>query len=91
MRIDVHTHFQSLDFIKHLQGRNTLPKTLLEGGTYAVHCAPGLQIPSLPKMVDQEDMMVLLRLILAILLNFPLDLELSLRCMLLVGFEATRR
>ena len=43
MRIDVHTHFQSLDFIKRLQGRNTLPKTLLEGGTYAVQCAPGLQ------------------------------------------------
>ncbi len=42
-------------------------------------------------VLAQEDMMVLLRLILAILLNFPLDLELSLRCMLLVGFEATRR
>jgi hypothetical protein len=52
MRIDVHTHFQSLDFIKHLQDRNTLPKTLLEGGIYAVQCAPGLQLLSLPKMVD---------------------------------------
>src|SRR5215471_5138758 len=55
MRIDVHTHFQSLDFIKHLQGRNSLPKTLLEGGIYAVQCAPGLQLPSLPKMVDMEE------------------------------------
>ena len=55
MRIDVHTHFQSLDFIKHLQGRNTLPKTVLEGGTYAVQCAPGLQLPSLPPMVDMEE------------------------------------
>src|SRR5215472_10802153 len=55
MRIDVHTHFQSLDFIKHLQGRNTLPKTPLDGGTYAVQCAPGLHLPSLPQMVDMEE------------------------------------
>ncbi|HEX6556009.1 MAG TPA: hypothetical protein VF026_24840 [Ktedonobacteraceae bacterium] len=55
MRIDVHTHFQSLDYIKHLQGRNTLPKAVLEGGTYAVQCASGLQIPSLSKMVDMEE------------------------------------
>ncbi len=54
MRIDVHTHFQSLDYIKHLQGRNTLPKAVLEGGTYEVQCAPGLQVPSLPPMVDME-------------------------------------
>jgi hypothetical protein len=44
MRIDVHTHFQSLDFIKHLQGRSTLPKTLLEGGMYAVQSAPGVRV-----------------------------------------------
>ena len=55
MRIDIHTHFQSLDFIKHLQGRNTLPRTVLQGGTYAVQCAPGLQVHSLPQMVDMEE------------------------------------
>lgn len=55
MRIDVHTHFQSLDYIKHLLGRDTLPKTVLEGGTYAVQCAPGLQVPSLTQMVDMEE------------------------------------
>jgi predicted TIM-barrel fold metal-dependent hydrolase len=55
MRIDVHTHFQSLDFIKHLQGRSTLPCTLLEGGTYVVQCAAGLKVPALPMMLDMEE------------------------------------
>src|SRR5215510_4873705 len=38
MRIDVHTHFQSLDFIKHLLGRSGLPKCVLAGGDYVVQC-----------------------------------------------------
>jgi predicted TIM-barrel fold metal-dependent hydrolase len=54
MRIDVHTHFQSLDFIKHLQGRSALPRTVFEGGTYTVQCAMGLQVPSLPILMDME-------------------------------------
>ena len=33
MRIDVHSHFQCLDFVKHLAGRTGLPRTLLDGGT----------------------------------------------------------
>jgi predicted TIM-barrel fold metal-dependent hydrolase len=54
MRIDVHTHFQCLDFIKHLGGRSRLPKTVLDGGTYVIECAAGLKIPAFPKMIDME-------------------------------------
>ena len=54
MRIDVHTHFQCLDFVKHLQGRSSLPKSVLDGGTYIIECAPGLKIPTLPKIIDME-------------------------------------
>jgi hypothetical protein len=32
MRVDVHTYFQCLDFIKHLEGRSNLPKTILNRG-----------------------------------------------------------
>jgi predicted TIM-barrel fold metal-dependent hydrolase len=54
-RIDIHTHFQCLDFVKHLQGRSALPRTILEGGTYVVQCASRFHVPSLPKMVDMEE------------------------------------
>jgi predicted TIM-barrel fold metal-dependent hydrolase len=54
MRIDVHTHFQCLEFVKHIHGRSMLPKSLLEGGTYVVQCAAGLSLPSLPKIIDME-------------------------------------
>jgi predicted TIM-barrel fold metal-dependent hydrolase len=54
MRIDIHTHFQCLDFVKHLQGRSTLPKSVLDGGTYIIQCAPGLNVPALPKIIDME-------------------------------------
>ena len=54
MRIVVHTHFQSLDFIKHLLGRSSLPKCVLAGGNYVVQCAAGLDIPALPKIIDME-------------------------------------
>jgi len=54
MRIDVHTHFQCLDFVKHLQGRSTLPKSVLDGGTYIIQCAPGLSVPAPPKIIDME-------------------------------------
>lgn len=54
MRIDFHTHFQSLDFIKHLQGRGNLPKSVLDGGTYVIQCAAGLQIPAFAKVIDIE-------------------------------------
>ena len=54
MRIDIHTHFQCLDFVKRLMGRTAMPRTLLEGGTYVIQCAAGLNIPSLPKIIDME-------------------------------------
>jgi predicted TIM-barrel fold metal-dependent hydrolase len=54
LRIDVHTHFQSLDFIKHLLGRSGFPRSVREGGTYVIQCASGLNIPGLPKIIDIE-------------------------------------
>ena len=53
MRIDIHTHFQCLDFVKHLRGRSALPKTILDGGSYVIQCA-GLNMPCVPKAVDVE-------------------------------------
>ena len=55
MRIDVHTHFQCLDFVKHLHGRSTLPKSFLDGGKYIIQCAAGLTVPSLPEALDMEE------------------------------------
>src|SRR5215831_16805045 len=54
MRIDIHTHFQCLDFFKHLLGRTAMPRAVLDGGAYAIHCAAGLTIPSLPKLIYME-------------------------------------
>jgi predicted TIM-barrel fold metal-dependent hydrolase len=54
MRIDIHTHFQSLDFIKHLMGRSSLPRTVLDGGTYVMQCAKGLNVPTIPRIVDMD-------------------------------------
>ncbi len=54
MRIDIHTHFLCLDFVKHLLGRSALPKTVLEGGTYVVECGPGLRLPTVPKIVEMD-------------------------------------
>jgi len=55
MRIDVHTHFQCLEFVKHLQGRSMLPKSLLDGGNYIIQCAAGLTVPAIPKVIDMEE------------------------------------
>jgi len=41
VRIDIHTHFQCLDFLKYLQGRSNLPKGVLDGGTYVIQCRRG--------------------------------------------------
>jgi aminocarboxymuconate-semialdehyde decarboxylase len=54
MRIDVHTHFLCLDFVKHLQGRSSLPTTALEGGVYVMQCAAGLRLPTVPNIVDMD-------------------------------------
>lgn len=55
MRIDVHTHFQCLDFVRHLQGRTRMPRSFIEGGNYVIQCAAGLTVPSLPKIIDMEE------------------------------------
>ena len=54
MRIDFHTHFQCLDFVRHLHGRSAMPKSLLDGGSYVIQCAAGLNVPALPKIIDME-------------------------------------
>ena len=54
MRIDFHTHFQCLDFVKHLQDRIKLPRSVLDGGSYTIQCAAGLDVPCLPKSIDME-------------------------------------
>jgi hypothetical protein len=53
-RIDIHTHFQCLDFVKHLLGRSAFPRSVLDGGTYAVDCAAGFRVPALPKIIDMD-------------------------------------
>jgi len=55
MRIDFHTHFQCLDFIKHLLGRSSLPRSILDGCAYIVQCAAGFDVPSLPKLIDMDE------------------------------------
>lgn len=50
----MHTHFLSLPFIKHLQGRSSLPRTVLEGGVYVIDCAQGWRLPTVPNIVDME-------------------------------------
>jgi len=55
VRIDVHTHFQCLDFVKHLHGRSMLPKSLLDGGNYIIQCAAGLTVPAIPKLINMEE------------------------------------
>lgn len=55
MRIDIHTHFLCLDFIKYLHGRNALPNTVLDGGNYFISCAPGLRIPVQSRITDMEE------------------------------------
>ena len=54
MRIDVHTHFIYLDFIKHLEGRSSFPSSVLDGGMYFTNCAEGFRMPALPRIVDMD-------------------------------------
>jgi predicted TIM-barrel fold metal-dependent hydrolase len=54
MRIDVHSHFQSVEFVRHLVGSARLPRAIQEGGTYIVDCGAGLRVPSLPELVDVQ-------------------------------------
>jgi predicted TIM-barrel fold metal-dependent hydrolase len=54
MRIDIHSHFQSIAYVKHLQGRGELPRSVLDGGRYVIQCAAGVSVPALPSMLDME-------------------------------------
>jgi len=54
MRVDVHSHFQSVEFVRHLLGTTRLPCAIEERGTYIVDCGSGLRVPSLPELVDVE-------------------------------------
>jgi predicted TIM-barrel fold metal-dependent hydrolase len=55
MRIDTHTHFQSLAYIKHLHDRSALPSAVLDGGNYVIQCGAGVNVPALPKMLDMGE------------------------------------
>jgi predicted TIM-barrel fold metal-dependent hydrolase len=54
MRIDIHSHFQSVEFVRHLIGRTGLPRAIKDGGTYIVDCGAAVRVPSLPELVDVE-------------------------------------
>jgi predicted TIM-barrel fold metal-dependent hydrolase len=50
--VDVHSHFMSLAFVRHLQGRPVHPTTVVEGDLYVTHCAPDLAIRHGPPILD---------------------------------------
>ena len=54
MRIDVHTHLFFADFIQHLQGRNSLPNTVIEGGKI-ITCMPNFRHVAPAKSLDLEE------------------------------------
>jgi predicted TIM-barrel fold metal-dependent hydrolase len=54
MRIDVHSHFQSLDYVRHLLGRDALPRALQDDGVYFVQCSAEVKVPALPVMLDMQ-------------------------------------
>jgi predicted TIM-barrel fold metal-dependent hydrolase len=54
MRIDIHSHFQSLAYVKHLRGRGALPRTVLDDGISVIQCGAGVSVPALPSMLDME-------------------------------------
>jgi predicted TIM-barrel fold metal-dependent hydrolase len=54
MRIDIHSHFQSIAYVKHLRGRGELPRSVLDAGMYVIQCAAGVSVPALPSMLDME-------------------------------------
>jgi len=55
MRIDVHTHLLYPEFMKHLLGRGSVPRAVLEGGAYFVDCSPGFRLFSPPQHADVEE------------------------------------
>jgi len=45
-RIDIHTHFQCLDFVQHLLGPNAFPPAVFDGIGAAVENSPRESIPT---------------------------------------------
>ena len=52
MHLDVHSHFLHLDFIKHLAGRSSLPRSVEEAGEWFVDCTPAYRVPAGPRITD---------------------------------------
>jgi len=60
MRIDIHSHFMSVAFLEHLQGRDTLPLAVRDADGYITHCTPEFSIhyrpPFFPVQAKLADM-----------------------------------
>ena len=54
MHLDIHSHFLSPDFVKHLVGRSAMPRTVLEGGEYFIDCAPALRMGAGPRIMEMD-------------------------------------
>lgn len=54
MHLDVHSHFLSPDFVKHLVGRGNMPRAVQEGGEYFIDCAPALRMGAGPRIVEMD-------------------------------------
>ena len=54
MRIDIHSHLISVEFMEHLRGRDAVPTVVRDGTGYIAHCAPGLSLPYQPPILDVE-------------------------------------
>jgi predicted TIM-barrel fold metal-dependent hydrolase len=54
MRIDIHTHFQSLAYVEHLHNRSSLPRAVLDGDMRVIQCGSGVNVPALPMMLDMD-------------------------------------
>jgi aminocarboxymuconate-semialdehyde decarboxylase len=52
--VDVHSHFMSEAFVRHLAGRPVRPVTTVEDGCYVADCAPGLAIRHGPAILDLD-------------------------------------
>jgi aminocarboxymuconate-semialdehyde decarboxylase len=52
MKIDIHSHFLSMDMAQKLEQRSQFPYTRFIDGTYNFHCCQGLTFPMRPPFYD---------------------------------------
>src|SRR5215472_5785134 len=52
MRIDIHSHWMSVAFLEHLQGRDTLPTSVRDADGYITHCAPQFSLHYRPPILN---------------------------------------